>query len=93
VISLGTIETHTVLALTTFQQSLGGRAADTDWAKNLVEHLRSKLTIRGARKADRRLEPVQPTVISEPAVRRCWLKGKAPNGVDISFPDHRNRRS
>src|SRR5205823_4216238 len=49
VIALGTVET-TRMALTTFQQSLAGRAAQR-MGTNLVAHLRSNLTIRVPKKA------------------------------------------
>src|SRR5207249_3190132 len=44
VVALGTIES-TRLAQNTFQQSLGGRAAER-MGKNLIAHLRSNLNIR-----------------------------------------------
>ena len=49
VIALGTVET-TRVALTTFQQSLAGRAAQR-MGTNLIAHLRSNLTIRVPRAA------------------------------------------
>ena len=68
VIALGTVET-TRVALTTFQQSLAGRAAQR-MGTNLIAHLRSNLTIRVPRAAIAANLP--PTVDSQPPVsRRC----------------------
>jgi hypothetical protein len=64
VIALGTVET-TRLALTSFQQSLAGRAAQR-MGTNLVAHLRSNLTIRIPRKSIESSLP--PDLDSEPAM-------------------------
>lgn len=81
VISLGTIET-TRVALTTFRESLRGRAAER-MGKNLVAHLRSNLTIRVPRAA---IAANLPQVII-PSLQCCALlvKGKAPNGRTFHF--------
>jgi len=81
VISLGTIET-TRLALTTFSQSLRGRAAER-MGKNLVAHLRSNLTIRVPRKAIEANLP--PVVIPSLQTSALLVKGKAPNGRTFHF--------
>jgi hypothetical protein len=81
VISLGTIET-TRLALTTFRQSLQGRAAER-MGKNLVAHLRSNLTIRIPRTAIEANLP--PTVIPSLQCSALLIKGKAPNGRTFHF--------
>jgi hypothetical protein len=81
VISLGTIET-TRLALTTFRQSLQGRAAER-MGKNLVAHLRSNLTIRIPRTAIEANLP--PTVIPSLQCSALLVKGKAPNGRTFHF--------
>jgi hypothetical protein len=81
VISLGTIET-TRLALTTFQQSLGGRAAER-MGKNLVAHLRSNLTIRVPRTAIAANLP--PTVIPSLQCSALLVKGKTPSGRTFHF--------
>ena len=62
-IALGTVET-TRVALTTFQQSLAGRAAER-MGKNLIAHLRSNLTIRVPQAAIAANLP--PTLIPQPA--------------------------
>ena len=80
-IALGTIET-TRLALTTFQQSLGGRAAER-MGKNLVAHLRSNLTIRIPRTAIAANLP--PTVIPSLQCSALLVKGKAPSGRTFHF--------
>lgn len=76
VIALGTVET-TRLALTTFQQSLAGRAAQR-MGKNLVAHLRSNLTIRVPKKAIEANLP--PTTIPSLQSSALLVKGKASNG-------------
>jgi choline dehydrogenase-like flavoprotein len=81
VISLGTIET-TRLALTTFSQSLRGRAAER-MGKNLVAHLRSNLTIRVPKKAIEANLP--PVVIPSLQTSALLVKGKAPNGRTFHF--------
>jgi len=81
VIALGTIET-TRLALTTFQQSLGGRATER-MGKNLVAHLRSNLTIRIPRTAIAANLP--PTVIPSLQCSALLVKGKAPSGRTFHF--------
>jgi choline dehydrogenase-like flavoprotein len=81
VISLGTIET-TRLALTTFSQSLRGRAAEL-MGKNLVAHLRSNLTIRVPKKAIEANLP--PVVIPSLQTSALLVKGKAPNGRTFHF--------
>lgn len=81
VISLGTIET-TRLALTTFQQSLQGRAVER-MGRNLVAHLRSNLTIRVPRKAIAANLP--PTVIPSLQCSALLVKGKASNGRTFHF--------
>jgi len=81
VISLGTIET-TRLALTTFSQSLRGRAVER-MGKNLVAHLRSNLTIRVPKKAIEANLP--PVVIPSLQTSALLVKGKAPNGRTFHF--------
>lgn len=81
VIALGTIET-TRLALTTFQQSLAGRAAQR-MGSNLIAHLRSNLTIRVPRSAIAANLP--PTVIPSLQCSALLVKGKAPNGRTFHF--------
>jgi choline dehydrogenase-like flavoprotein len=81
VIALGTIET-TRLALTTFKQSLAGRAADRI-GTNLVAHLRSNLTIRVPRASIAANLP--PTVIPSLQCSALLVKGKAPNGRTFHF--------
>ena len=76
VIALGTVET-TRLALTSFQQSLAGRAAQRI-GTNLVAHLRSNLTIRVPKAAiTANLPPTAPNGLQCSAL---LVKGKAPNG-------------
>ncbi|HET7037374.1 MAG TPA: family 16 glycoside hydrolase [Thermomicrobiaceae bacterium] len=72
VIALGTIES-TRLALSTFQQSLAGRAAQR-MGKNLMAHLRSNLTIRLPRAALTSLPPSAPNALQ---VSALLAKGKA----------------
>lgn len=81
VIALGTVET-TRLALTTFQQSLAGRAAQR-MGTNLIAHLRSNLTIRVPRSAVAANLP--PTVIPSLQCSALLVKGKAPNGRTFHF--------
>ena len=81
VISLGTIET-TRITLTTFRQSLQGRAAER-MGKNLVAHLRSNLTIRIPRQAIEANLP--PTVIPSLQCSALLVKGKAPSGRTFHF--------
>jgi 3-keto-disaccharide hydrolase/GMC oxidoreductase len=81
VIALGTIET-TRICLTTFQQSLAGRAAQR-MGTNLVAHLRSNLTIRVPRAAIAANLP--PTLIPSLQCSALLVKGKAPNGRTFHF--------
>jgi hypothetical protein len=81
VIALGTIET-TRLALTTFQQSLAGRAAQR-MGTNLIAHLRSNLSIRVPRAAIAANLPA--TVIPSLQCSALLVKGKAPNGRTFHF--------
>lgn len=81
VISLGTIET-TRLTLTTFRESLRGRAAER-MGKNLVAHLRSNLTIRVPKAAIQANLP--PTTIQSLQCSALLVKGKAPNGRTFHF--------
>ncbi len=81
VIALGTIES-TRLALTTFQQSLAGRAAQR-MGTNLVAHLRTNLSIRIPRSAIAANLP--PTVIPSLQCSALLVKGKAPNGRTFHF--------
>jgi hypothetical protein len=81
VIALGTIET-TRLALTTFQQSLAGRAAQR-MGTNLIAHLRSNLTIRVPRAAIAANLPL--TLIPSLQCSALFVKGKAPNGRTFHF--------
>lgn len=81
VIALGTVET-TRVALTTFQQSLAGRAAQR-MGTNLVAHLRSNLTIRIPRAAIAANLP--PTVIPSLQTSALLVKGRASNGRTFHF--------
>lgn len=81
VIALGTIES-TRLALTTFQQSLAGRAAQR-MGTNLVAHLRTNLSIRIPLSAIAANLP--PTVIPSLQCSALLVKGKAPNGRTFHF--------
>ena len=81
VIALGTVET-TRLALTTFQQSLAGRAAQRI-GTNLIAHLRSNLTIRIPRAAIAANLP--PMVIDSLQCSALLVKGKATNGRTFHF--------
>ena len=81
VIALGTVET-TRVALTTFQQSLSGRAAQR-MGTNLVAHLRSNLTIRVPRSAIAANLP--PITIPSLQCSALLVKGRAPNGRTFHF--------
>jgi hypothetical protein len=81
VIALGTIET-TRVALTTFRQSLAGRAAER-MGKNLIAHLRSNLTIRVPRKAVEANLPSTP--FNSLQCSALLVKGKASNGRTFHF--------
>lgn len=81
VVALGTVET-TRLALTTFSQSLGGRAAQRMGA-NLMAHLRSNLTIRVTKESIAANLP--PETLSSLQVSALLVKGKAPNGRTFHF--------
>ena len=81
VIALGTIET-TRAALTTFRQSLAGRAVQRMGA-NLIAHLRSNLTIRVPRAAITANLP--PTALQSLQCSALLVKGKAANGRTFHF--------
>ncbi len=81
IIALGTIET-TRLALTTFQQSLAGRAA-ARMGTNLIAHLRSNLSIRVPRAAIAASLP--PTAINSLQCSALLVKGKATSGRTFHF--------
>jgi hypothetical protein len=81
VIALGTIET-TRLALTTFQQSLAGRAAQR-MGGNLIAHLRSNLNIRVPRAAIAANLP--PVALQSLQCSALLVKGKAANGRTFHF--------
>ena len=81
VIALGTVET-TRVALTTFQQSLAGRAAQR-MGTNLIAHLRSNLTIRVPKKAIEANLPSTPLTSLQTSA--LLVKGKAPNGRTFHF--------
>lgn len=81
VIALGTVET-TRLALTTFQQSLAGRAA-ARIGTNLIAHLRSNLTIRVPKASIAANLP--PTAIPSLQCSALLVKGKAPSGRTFHF--------
>ncbi|MCI0639856.1 MAG: DUF1080 domain-containing protein [Gemmataceae bacterium] len=81
VIALGTVET-TRVALTTFQQSLAGRAAQR-MGSNLIAHLRSNLNIRVPRAAIAANLP--PTALTSLQCSALLVKGKAPNGRTFHF--------
>jgi len=81
VIALGTVET-TRVALTTFQQSLAGRAAQR-MGTNLIAHLRSNLTLRVPRAAIAANLP--PTMLTSLQCSALLVKGKAPNGRTFHF--------
>ena len=81
VIALGTIES-TRLALGTFKDSLGGRAAQR-MGRNLMAHLRSNLTIRVPVSAMKDLPPSTSTALQASAL---FVKGKTTvDGVDRYF--------
>jgi 3-keto-disaccharide hydrolase/GMC oxidoreductase len=81
VIALGTVES-TRIALTTFQQSLAGRAAERI-GTNLIAHLRSNLSIRIPKKAIEANLP--PTAIPSLQSSALLVKGKASNGRTFHF--------
>jgi len=81
VIALGTIES-TRLALNTFKDSLGWRAAQR-MGRNLMAHLRSNLTIRVPVSALKHLPPGTSRALQASAL---FVKGKAAiNGVERYF--------
>jgi hypothetical protein len=80
-LALGTIET-TRVALTTFQQSLAGRAASR-MGSNLVAHLRSNLNIRVPRAAIAANLP--PIALQNLQCSALLVKGKAANGRTFHF--------
>lgn len=82
IIALGTIES-TRLALTSFQSSLAGRAAQR-MGKNLMVHLRSNLNIRVPRASV--LAALPPNAVRSLQVSALFVKGKAYiAGVDRYF--------
>lgn len=81
VVALGTVET-TRVALTTFQQSLAGRAAQRI-GTNLIAHLRSNLSVRIPRAAIAANLP--PAVLQSLQCSALLVKGKAPNGRTFHF--------
>ena len=81
VIALGTVET-TRLALSTFQQSLAGRAAQR-MGSNLIAHLRSNLNIRIPKAAIAANLP--PMVRQNLQTSALLVKGKAANGRTFHF--------
>lgn len=81
IIALGTVET-TRVALTTFRQSLAGRAAQR-MGSNLIAHLRSNLTIRVPRKAIEANLPPEP--FNNLQCSALFVKGKAANGNTFHF--------
>ena len=81
VIAMGTVET-TRIALTTFQQSLAGRAAQR-MGTNLVAHLRSNLSIRVPKKAIEMNLP--PLTIPSLQTSALLVKGKTSNGRTFHF--------
>ncbi|HET8798509.1 MAG TPA: GMC oxidoreductase, partial [Thermoanaerobaculia bacterium] len=81
IIALGTIES-TRLALTTFKDSLAGRAAQR-MGRNLMAHLRSNLNIRVRREA---LDVLAPADLTSLQVSALFVKGKvAVDGADRYF--------
>jgi choline dehydrogenase-like flavoprotein len=81
VLALGTIE-NTRVALTTFQASLGWRAAQR-MGQNLIAHLRSNFTIRIPQRA---LSHLPANVQNSLQVSAMFVKGKARiGGVDRYF--------
>lgn len=81
ILAAGTVET-TRLALTTFRQSLAGRAV-ARMGRNLVAHLRSNLSIRIPKKAIEANLP--PSVIPSLQTSALFVKGKAPSGRTFHF--------
>jgi len=81
IVAMGTIET-TRLALTTFRQSLAGRAAQR-MGTNLIAHLRSNLTIRIPRSAIAANLPA--SALSSLQCSALLVKGKASNGRTFHF--------
>jgi choline dehydrogenase-like flavoprotein len=81
VLANGTIES-TRIALTTFQQSLAGRAASR-MGKNLMAHLRSNLFIRVKRDSIAKHLPAE--TISSLQCSALLVKGKAKNGHTFHF--------
>jgi len=81
VVTLGTVET-TRVAITTFQQSLAGRAAQR-MGTNLIAHLRSNLTIRVPKAAI--VANLPPTALNSLQCSALLVKGKAPNGRTFHF--------
>jgi hypothetical protein len=81
VIALGTVET-TRMALTSFQQSLAGRAAKR-MGTNLIAHLRSNLTIRVPKQAVEANLPAAP--LNSLQCSALLVKGKATNGRTFHF--------
>jgi hypothetical protein len=86
VIALGTIES-TRLALTTFQTSLAGRAAQRMGSKNLMVHLRSNLNIRVPRASIAAALPaLPPAALRSLQVSALFVKSKVTvGGVDRYF--------
>ena len=81
VLAMGTIETSRI-ALTTFRDSLGWRAAQR-MGKNLVAHLRSNLTIRVPKKSIEANLP--PSALTSLQVSALLVKGKAATGRTYHF--------
>lgn len=81
VVALGTVET-TRLSLTTFGQSLGGRAAQR-MGTNLMAHLRSNLAIRVPKESIAANLP--PETLKSLQCSALLVKGKAPNGRTFHF--------
>lgn len=81
VIALGTVET-TRLALTTFRQSLAGRAAER-MGTNLIAHLRSNLTIRVPRASVAANLPASP--FNSLQCSALLVKGKVASGRTFHF--------
>lgn len=81
VVALGTVES-TRIALTTFKDSLAGRAAQR-MGTNLLAHLRSNLTIRVPRESIAASLP--PETINSLQCSALLVKGKAPNGRTFHF--------
>jgi hypothetical protein len=81
ILAQGTIET-TRTAITTFQQSLAGRAAQR-MGQNLMAHLRSNLAIRIPKSSIQANLP--PEALSSLQCSALLVKGKAPNGRTFHF--------